>query len=42
MHFGFVLDLSDVALLNIDILDTHLEWLDTDILASILFATMSP
>ena len=42
MHFGFVLDLSDVALLNIDILDTHLEWLDTDILASILFVTMSP
>ena len=40
MHFRFVLDLLDIALLNIDFLDTHLEWLDTDILASILFVPM--
>ena len=34
MHFGFVLDMSDVALLKIDLLDqryTHSDLLDTDI-----------
>ena len=32
MHFGFALDSSDIDLLNIDLLDTHLDLLDTDIL----------
>ena len=31
MHFGFALELSNVDLLNIDLLDTHLDLLDTDI-----------
>ena len=31
MHFGFALDLSDIDLWNINLLDTHLELLDTDI-----------
>ena len=31
MHFGFVLELSNADLLNIDLLDTHLDLLDTDI-----------
>ena len=31
MHFGFVLELSDIDLWNIDLLDTHLDLLDTDI-----------
>ena len=31
MHFGFTLDLPDIDLLNIDLLDTHLDLLDTDI-----------
>ena len=31
MHFGFALELSDVDLLNIDLLDTHLDLVDTDI-----------
>ena len=30
-HFGFALDLSDIDLWNIDLLDTHLDLLDTDI-----------
>ena len=30
-HFGFTLDLSDIDLWNIDLLDTHLDLLDTDI-----------
>ena len=30
-HFGFVLDLSDIDLWNKDLLDTHLDLLDTDI-----------
>ena len=29
MHFGFALELSNVDLLNIDLLDTHLDLLDT-------------
>ena len=33
MHFGFALELSNVDLLNIDLLDTHLDLLDTDILS---------
>ena len=28
MYFGFALDLSNVDLLNIDLLDTHLDLLD--------------
>ena len=31
MHFGFTLDSSDIDLLNIDLLDVHLDLLDTDI-----------
>ena len=31
MHFGSALELSNVDLLNIDLLDTHLDLLDTDI-----------
>ena len=31
MHFGLALELSNVDLLNIDLLDTHLDLLDTDI-----------
>ena len=31
MHFGFVLELSNIDLWNIDLLDTHLDLLDTDI-----------
>ena len=30
-HFGFALDLSDIDLWNIDLSDTHLDLLDTDI-----------
>ena len=39
MHFGFALELSNVDLLNIDLLDTHLDLLDTDI-PSILFVSI--
>ena len=31
MYFGIVLELSDIDLWNIDLLDTHLDLLDTDI-----------
>ena len=31
MYFGFALDSSDVDLGNIDLLNTHLDLLDTDI-----------
>ena len=31
MHFEFALELSDIDLLNIDLLDRHLDLLDTDI-----------
>ena len=31
MHFGFALDLSEIDLLNMDLSDTHLDLLDTDI-----------
>ena len=31
MHFGFALKFSDLDLWNIDLLDTHLDLLDTDI-----------
>ena len=31
MHFGFALELSDIDLWNIDLLDTHLDLLDTNI-----------
>ena len=40
MHFGFALDLSDIDLLNIDLLDqryTHLDLLDTISPVNILF-----
>ena len=39
MHFGFALELSDIDLWNIDLLDTHLDLLDTDI-PSILFVSI--
>ena len=31
MHFGCALESSDIDLLNIDLLDTHLDLLDIDI-----------
>ena len=31
MHFASTLDLSDIDLLNIDLLETHSNLLDTDI-----------
>ena len=31
MHFGFASELSDIDLWNMDLLDTHLDLLDTDI-----------
>ena len=31
MHFGCALELSNIDLWNIDLLDTHLDLLDTDI-----------
>ena len=31
MHFEFALDSSDIDLRNIDLVDTHLDLLDTDI-----------
>ena len=31
MHFGFALELPDIDLRNIDLLDKHLDLLDTDI-----------
>ena len=31
MYFGFALELSGIDLWNIDLLDTHLDLLDTDI-----------
>ena len=31
MFFGFAVDSSDIDLLNIDLLDTHLDSLDKDI-----------
>ena len=31
MHFGFTLEFSNIDLQNIDLLDTHLDLLDTDI-----------
>ena len=37
MHFGFALDSSDIDLWNIDLLDTHLDLLDTDIPSKRLF-----
>ena len=30
MHFEFALELSDIDLWNIDLLDTHLDWLSPD------------
>ena len=30
MHFGFALELPDIDLWNIDLLDIHLDFLDTD------------
>ena len=31
MHFGFTLDWPDIDLSNIDLLDTHLDFLDNDV-----------
>ena len=33
MHFGFALELSDIYLWNIDLLGTHLDFLDKDIVS---------
>ena len=41
MHFGFALELSNVDSLNIDLLDTHLDLLDTDISSILLVSIMS-
>ena len=41
MHFGFALELSNVDLLNIDLLDTRLDLLDTDIPSILLVSIMS-
>ena len=37
MHFGFTLELSDIDLWNIDLLDTHVDFLDTDIPCKFFF-----
>ena len=37
MHFGFALELLDRDLWNIDLLDTHLDLLDTDIPSKYFF-----
>ena len=37
MHFGFALDSSDIDLWNIDLLDTHLDLLDTGIPSKYFF-----
>ena len=37
MHFGFALILSDIDLGNIDLLDTHLDLLDTNIPSNLFF-----
>ena len=39
MYFGIVFELSDIDLWNVDLLDTHLDLLDTDI-PSILFVSI--
>ena len=41
MRFGLALELSNVDLLNIDLLDTHLDLLDTDIPSILLVSIMS-
>ena len=38
-HFGFALDFSDIDLRNIDLLDTNLDLLGTDITSKIFFAS---
>ena len=37
MHFGFALELPNIYLWNIDLLGTHLDLLDTDILSKWFF-----
>ena len=37
MHFGFALELSDIDMWNIDLLDIHLDLLDTDIFSKHFF-----
>ena len=41
MHFGFTLELPDTDLWNIDLLDTHLDLLDTDIPSKYFVSLMS-
>ena len=41
MHFGFASQISNVDLLNTDLLDTHLNLLDTDIPSILLVSIMS-
>ena len=42
MHFGFTLDSLDMDLQNIDLLDAHLDLLDTDTPVNILFVSKTP
>ena len=42
MHFGFALDSLDMDLQNIDLLDAHLDLLDTDTPVNILFVSKTP
>ena len=42
MHFGFALELSNVDVLNTDLLDTHLDLLDTDISSKYFVFFLSP
>ena len=37
MHFGFALHLPDIDLWNIDLLDTHLDFSDTDITSKYVY-----
>ena len=41
MHFVFALDLSDIDLGNMDLLDTHLYLLDTDIPSKHIFVSVT-
>ena len=41
MHFGFALQLSDIDLWNIDLLDTHLDLLVTNIPSKYFVSIMS-
>ena len=40
MHFGFALELSDIDLWNVDLLDTNLDLLHTDISSKCFFISI--